>query len=126
VQLALAPQPVLHAVKARALSNRIEPGWQKRAACGDTTDADAWFPDRSVPQRELADVLAVCEGCRVRRSCLAAGLLGREYGIWGGTTDAERDAALDELSPKARTDDVLGRLLGWPASQVRPKKRGAA
>jgi hypothetical protein len=120
VYLTLAPQPVLHAVKARALSNRIKPGWQERAACGNTTDPDVWFPERSVPRRHLAEVLSLCEGCPVRRSCLAAGLLGHEYGIWGGTTEAERDAALEDLTARTRTDDVLDRLLGVPAA------RGAA
>jgi transcription factor WhiB len=125
-QLALSLSPVLHPVKARALTNRIDIGWQDRAACADRTDTEAWFPARSVPRRELMDLLFVCEGCRVRRSCLAAGLLGREVGIWGGTTETERDAALDDLGAGARTDDVLGCLLGVPASQVRPRKRGAA
>jgi len=127
VQLPLAQPPDLHPVKAKALANRIERGWQLRAACADTKDPDAWFPHRSCGRRELADLLDVCEACPVRRSCLAAGLLGREYGIWGGTTEAERDAALDELlGPGTRTDEVLGPLLDVPASQVRPRRRGAA
>lgn len=100
IHLTLTPTSPLHPLKARALANRVEPGWQLRAACADTTDPDAWFPARSTPRAELAEPLGVCAHCPVRRSCLAAGLLGREHGIWGGTTETERDTALDQLTVK--------------------------
>jgi hypothetical protein len=90
----LAVAPGLHAAKAGALRRRIQPGWQADAACADTDDPEAWFPDRTARPDDVTEPLAICAACPVRRSCLAAGLLGREYGLWGGTTDTQRDAAL--------------------------------
>jgi hypothetical protein len=113
----------VHASKAGALQRRIEPGWQTAAACLDTEDPDAWFPPRTADPDEIAAPLAICAGCPVRRSCLAAGLLGREYGLWGGTTEAQRDAALGELNAGALVDPVLDQLLAAPLPTAR---KGAA
>jgi hypothetical protein len=85
-QLPLAEPAALHPVKARALANRITQGWRDRAACATADDPEAWFPDPSARRSDLSAVLNVCHGCPVRRSCLAAGLLNHEHGIWGGTT----------------------------------------
>jgi WhiB family redox-sensing transcriptional regulator len=76
------------------LRRRIDPDWQDLGACADTDDPDAWFPAPTATAEEIAVPLAICLACPVRRSCLAAGLLGREYGIWGGTTEDERRALL--------------------------------
>jgi transcription factor WhiB len=127
-QLALAESAALHPVKARALTNRIVEGWQDQGACAASEDEDAWFPDPSTPRSELTAVLRVCQGCPVRRSCLAAGLVGQEAGVWGGTTEAERnDAAIELSSTGSRTDDVLDRLLALPvATPAAAPERGAA
>jgi hypothetical protein len=122
-QLTLALTPGLHVGKAAALFRRIEPGWQTEGACIDAPDADAWFPAASVDRHELVDVLVVCQSCPVRRSCLAAGLLGHERGIWGGTTEDERHTALGDLNAGAPVDAVLDRL---QAADVDPSERGAA
>jgi len=105
-------------VKAAALARRIESGWQAQGACAGAADPDAWFPARSVARRDLAEPLAVCESCPVRRSCLAAGLLGHEAGVWGGTTEDERDDALDDLNVGAHVDAVLDRLLTAPIERT--------
>jgi hypothetical protein len=126
-QLTLALAPSLHGTKAGALQRRIEPGWQASAACAAAVDPDAWFPARSTPRRDLAGVLAVCEVCPVRRSCLAAGLLGHEAGVWGGTTEDQRDAALDDLNAGDPVDSVLDRLLAVPVeTPASTTEKGAA
>jgi hypothetical protein len=122
-QLSHLLAPGLHSSKAGALRRRIEPGWQANGACVDTDNPDAWFPARTAPPEEIAGPLAVCAGCPVRRSCLAAGLVGREYGLWGGTTEAQRDAGFAELSAGAQVDPVLDKLLAAPIPSVR---KGAA
>jgi hypothetical protein len=122
-QSSLAVAPGLHASKAGALRRRVEPGWQADAACSDTDDPDAWFPARTAPPDEIAEPLAVCAACSARLSCLAVGLVGREYGLWGGTTEAQRDAALGELNAGALVDPVLDRLLAAPVPSV---SKGAA
>jgi hypothetical protein len=128
-QLPLAGSAALYPVKARALANRITPGWRDRAACATADDPEAWFPDPDARRSELVGVLTVCQSCPVRRSCLAAGLLGHEQGVWGGTTETERNQATVELSTTtSRTDDVLDRLLALPTATppATAPTRGAA
>ena len=127
-QLILADSARLHPVKARALANRIPDGWRDRATCATAEDLDAWFPDPSTGRSELTAVLGVCRACPVRRSCLAAGLLGHECGVWGGTAESERDEAVVDLSTNAaRTDDVLDRMPALPiGSAATAPRRGAA
>jgi hypothetical protein len=122
-QLALPLWAELHPVKAKALANRIEPGWQRRSACIDATDPDAWFPPEKARRTQLVVPLTTCASCPVRRSCLAAGMRSGEAGIWGGTTEQEREAARAVLNAGGRTDDVLGQLLALPAE---PSRRGVA
>jgi hypothetical protein len=112
----------LHQTKAAVLARRIADGWQDTAACIGSSDPDAWFPDPSTHVRDLFIPLAICEGCPVRRSCLASGLLGAETGLWGGTNDADRDNALAELSVGVDVDLILDRLLDDAAA---PNRRAA-
>jgi WhiB family redox-sensing transcriptional regulator len=69
--------------------------WQVHAACRGL-NADLFFnPDyergRSKRMRE-AGAKAVCQSCPVRAQCLSwAVAVGEPYGIWGGTTPAERE-----------------------------------
>jgi hypothetical protein len=110
-QIAIPVPSRIHPSKAGALARRIESGWLDDAACRDAKDPDAWFPDPAIPVGDLAEPLTVCAGCPVRRSCLAAALLGREHGIWGGTLPTQRTDGLTELSDGARVDPVLDQLL---------------
>jgi hypothetical protein len=112
----------LHPTKAAVLARRIVFGWQDTAACLGSSDPDAWFPDPGTHVRDLFIPLAICEGCLVRRSCLASGLLGAETGLWGGTTDTDRDDALAEISIGTGVDLVLDRLLDEAAA---PNRRAA-
>lgn len=68
------------------------------AACAGRDDID-WFPIAEVRRfdavyrRKVRDAKAVCASCPVRQQCLdeALGLApGDDFGIWGGTTEAER------------------------------------
>ena len=111
-------EPGLHAAKAAALARRITPDWQQQAACAASAEPDAWFPGPRALRAELAVPLAICATCPVRRCCLAAGLLGSERGIWGGTTERERDTAADALNAGARVDAVLDRLLTAPQAST--------
>jgi len=53
--------------------------WARLAACRAAPDVD-FFAE--APE-EVARAKAVCEGCRVRLSCLEASLY-EPYGVWGG------------------------------------------
>jgi len=67
------------------------PDWQFEGACAEV-DPEAWFPEQGSYAPPL--VFAICAGCPVRRSCLAAALHGREQGVWAGTTAEDRDGLL--------------------------------
>ncbi len=110
-QLPLPIATQMHPHRAAALAGRIEPGWQVAAGCHGAKDPDAWFPHDHAPPADLVGPLTVCAACPVRRSCLAAGLLGNEHGLWGGVTEVARRDALGDLTAGAPVDVVLDRVL---------------
>lgn len=66
--------------------------WQDQAACAEV-DVNLFFSDErnSFSDRAAGVVIDVyCTPCPVRVTCLRAALYGREQGVWGGTTDADR------------------------------------
>ncbi|HEV2928456.1 MAG TPA: WhiB family transcriptional regulator [Propionibacteriaceae bacterium] len=87
--LPLTVPPMPPAVKAE-LRGQIMPGWGQQAACASRQfDPDWWF----APAGDTLQTVArdICDGCPVRRSCLAHALVVNEPdGIWGGFDDSER------------------------------------
>jgi WhiB family redox-sensing transcriptional regulator len=66
--------------------------WRQRAACRDE-DPELFFPvsDIGLGARQADQAKAVCDRCPVRAQCLEYALdNGLDYGIFGGTTEAER------------------------------------
>ena len=69
--------------------------WRSAAACR-SADPDLFFPisDSGPAAKQAAEAKAICATCRVQRECLAFALrTGQVHGIWGGTTEDEREAA---------------------------------
>jgi WhiB family transcriptional regulator, redox-sensing transcriptional regulator len=63
--------------------------WLDQALC-TAEDPELFFPD---PSEAAAEALTVCGRCSVRRECLSWALTRRErYGVWGGTTERDREA----------------------------------
>ena len=64
----------------------------EQAACIGL-EPELFFPTRNTNQHdtELKQVKAICAGCPVRVECLQEALSMNESGVWGGTTNAERD-----------------------------------
>lgn len=67
--------------------------WRSASACLDA-DPDLFFPismtGRAVEQ--IAKAKSICAGCEVRAQCLEFAQANDPiYGIWGGTTPAERE-----------------------------------
>jgi WhiB family redox-sensing transcriptional regulator len=72
--------------------------WQDRAACRDV-DPDLFFAAESERglRKHARELLAksLCGTCPVRRECREHALVvGEMYGVWGGTTEEEREPAL--------------------------------
>jgi WhiB family redox-sensing transcriptional regulator len=77
--------------------------WQHRAACRDA-DPDLFFPlprDESETLLQIEAAKAYCRTCPVAKECLAHALGNGSVGIWGGLTDAERDALRRSRTEKA-------------------------
>jgi Transcription factor WhiB len=88
------------------LAAHILPDWQTMGECRSVAD-DTWFPDPAQAALRAAAV-GRCGFCAVRRSCLAYALgEGEDYGIWGGTTDVQRDALRVDLAEGVPVVDVL-------------------
>ena len=111
----------LNAGQRRQLRAAMQPGWRGNAPCA-SADPDAWFPDKGQPA--VPQVLAICAGCPVRRSCLASALLHGERGVWAGTTAAERGSAFRWLHQGQTVSSVLDRALdGGLPGQRRDRDR---
>lgn len=88
------------------LTAHVLPGWQSMGACRSVAD-DTWFPDPTDTSVKAAAVDR-CSFCPVRRYCLAYALAAEEqYGVWGGTTELQRDVLVRDLVDGARVVDAL-------------------
>lgn len=80
----------------------------KNAACADA-NTDLFFSDEPT---EILKALAICQTCPIRAKCLEDALSREDYGVWGGTTEAQRDQMIAAnkslVLPKA---DVVGNEL---------------
>lgn len=69
--------------------------WRDAALCAQA-DPDAWFPERgesNLPAKRI------CAACEVRAECLDFALEnGERFGIWGGTSEAQRRRILSARS----------------------------
>ena len=87
--------------------------WRAAGACAQA-DPDLFFPISSAGRAlgQIAKAKAVCAVCPVRQPCLEFALehdLG--YGIWGGTTPAERQARRMAAGPRSLSAPVRRGLL---------------
>jgi len=65
--------------------------------CADAEDKDLFFPDNRTQEAErLHQLKAICASCIHEKECLEYALEKQiAYGIWGGSTPAERDATIN-------------------------------
>ena len=73
-------------VELELVANEAVP-WQASALCAQT-DPEFWYPDKGGNGKRAKKV---CVQCPVREECLEAAIVGKEtYGVWGGTSRADR------------------------------------
>ena len=83
---------VLTQVPAQRAEQEARRDWWASAACREA-DPELFFPvaSRGPAVGEIARAKAVCAVCRVRRQCLQYALATHQmHGVWGGTTEDER------------------------------------
>lgn len=82
---------VHHARKARVSDQWA---WVLRANCRGLLpdERDLFFPDDDFnpPAQQVAAARLFCESCPVKTECLEHALRYESYGIWSGTTPAQR------------------------------------
>lgn len=62
----------------------------EQAACAGT-DPEAFFPPPGAGQREATRAaIKICMTCPVRLACLTEALEFTELGVWGGTSEKDR------------------------------------
>ncbi len=98
------PSSLLPPRAQRELARTMTPGWQQEALCAQA-DPDAWFPNKGAAARP--QVFRVCDHCPVQRPCLAAALQRSEYGVWAGTTAAQRRGLFQLLRAGTPLAEVL-------------------
>ncbi|MGW4340299.1 WhiB family transcriptional regulator [Rhodococcus koreensis] len=79
--------------------------WQREALCRNL-DTDVFFScedeDRGARIRRERVAKQLCDACPVRRDCRDHALsVGERYGVWGGTSEADR-RCIDAAQPVAR------------------------
>jgi WhiB family redox-sensing transcriptional regulator len=84
--------------------------WHARAACRGR-DVRLWFP-RPGDVFAVTVAKAVCRACPVRAECLADALARPPFdvvGIWGGTTERDRERLTRQRTPTGRRPIRLSR-----------------
>jgi WhiB family redox-sensing transcriptional regulator len=92
--------------ESRSCQQAAQPrfNWRLSAACRDL-DPDLFFPIGTAGPAviQVAEAKQVCVTCPVRQSCLDWALRHyQDYGIWGGTTEVERQALRSVLNVRQR------------------------
>ena len=62
----------------------------EQAACA-SADTELFFPVSGWHAKQVAKAKAVCAQCPVQSACHQWAREQGEHGIWGGTTESERD-----------------------------------
>lgn len=97
------------------------PEWMAHGACADELTARFFASPSS---KQAARAIDVCRRCPVRQTCLEFALEHDERGIWGGTTDRERDRLLAGRSWAELGEDLQEQLLDAAVAvpAVRPRE----
>ncbi|MFK4083661.1 WhiB family transcriptional regulator [Kribbella sp. NPDC020789] len=117
-QLTLPLVPGLSKKSRASLVQRIDVRWQDKAYCAGYLDTDDFYPEDETKRgvRRTSDPKDLCAFCPVVRSCLAAAIVADEHGVWGRTTEDERDAIREELAFGTDVDRALSVVLDGPAA----------
>lgn len=68
------------------------------------TDPDAWFPEVHIVAPEAK---ALCRSCESRMPCLTWALGNYEHGIWGGTSEDDRDRFRRRVRAGESLEDIV-------------------
>jgi len=92
--------------KSRSSHQAAQPrfDWRLAAACRDL-DPDLFFPIGAAGPAvaQIAEAKRICLACPVRKPCLDWAIRHcQDHGIWGGTTEKERQALRSAVNVRQR------------------------
>lgn len=61
-------------------------------------------------QKRIDEAISVCSSCSIQEVCLDYALKAEPYGIWGGTTEIEREYLRSKLKIECAREITLGRV----------------
>ncbi len=95
-------------------SGGTSPDWMALGACHGE-DPELFFPVGATGPalQQVSAAKAVCDRCAVRGPCLSRAMTIRPDGVWGGTTQEERDFI-------RRSPGYRSRELAEPLGALRP------
>lgn len=88
----------------------LEPAlqWQRRAKCrGDLKGAERFFPNT---RAQSVESKKFCTGCQVIDQCRTYAVAHGSYGIWGGTSTADREKIPPEMVDLIRENYIKAGL----------------
>ena len=83
---------------------RLDHRWQDQAECKGV-QIDLFYPERGQPVVSL--VKDLCANCEVRHDCLEYALHHERHGVWGGTTESQRDVIRRERNIIVKTPEMI-------------------
>lgn len=72
--------------------------WNFEGASCWGIDTDYFFPQANTITEENRQAKKICSGCIVKQDCLTYALHYKVSGIWGGTSNKERDRIRKKLN----------------------------
>jgi len=92
--------------------------WQDQAACKGMNSELFFMTDDGQPHPTAR---AVCEGCPVRLDCLNYAQRTRSVGVWGGTTEEDRNRGRRRAIPADERDRVCAFVAAnWERGETIP------
>lgn len=64
---------------------------------------------KKIEMEKINRTLAVCKSCPEQEKCLEYALVAEPYGIWGGTTEGEREYLRNRLGIRCQRDVMISR-----------------
>ena len=112
------------------MSELSEDQWQEHGACRKTNPALFYAPENEGShQRRFREsaAKAICAHCPVRALCRTYALqAGELYGIWGGTTERERQGDTQTAARTRRPKQPAAAQRSTTGPERRPSRRASA
>ena len=102
------------------LANKLSSALELSGGNCQPEDSDLFFSE--VP-REVASAKGICATCPIKKQCLQVALESGEFGVWGGTTYAEREPTIaqlgiSDLPSLAEAETELRKIMFAEASEL--------